>query len=252
VKSLTYHPIYISVIVLFLGSSFLFTMQLIQPVQSISQPKGVPKYGWVVCEDLGFGDVPGHHPAQRFKLCNQNIWEVFVHCIDETIAPPSIGTACERVNQNTYWCGDQVQPLRHYEILPTLTPFPTDIISPTFTPILTSTSTATQTLTSTPMESATSTPTHSETSTPTHTETSTPNQTLTSSPTLTPEMTLTEMPTHEITPSPTVTPTKRPRLGGSGNLQSTDVSQWLLGFLIIVIGITSVLADWAKIIIKKR
>lgn len=203
-KAVSLQPIHISIITLFSVSLLFVGLQAISPANSNAQQKSMPEFGWIVCEYLGFGDVPGHEPADRFRLCNQNIWQVLAYCLEPDKPIPAEGTICELVN-NTFWCGDDVQLLRAYEILPTSTPIPTD------------------------------TPTPTSTSTPTLTPTSTPTQTQTSTPTYTP--------TEEISVIFTITPTKRDRMGGSTHLETAEFIGFLLGVLLIGVGITSVLLE---------
>jgi cell division septation protein DedD len=207
-KSFTNHPIYSSTIILFMLSFLLVGLELIYPKINVSQPKTMPIDGWIICEDLGFGEVPGHTPAQSFRLCNGDVWELLAYCLNQSLPAPPVGTVCELINEDTFWCGDDYQPLRIYEIQPTPTALPTKAatLTPTRTP----------------------SPTHTSTSTPTSTPTHTPTQT----PTFTP------------TPSPTYTPTRRPRMGGHSTVFTEDMVQWLLGAFLISFGIIMAFHDW--------
>ena len=148
-------------------------------IQAISAEK--PIEGWIVCQDLGIGPVPGlPDNRQRFILCHPSGWEVRVYCLDVGEPPPNIGRNCTRINEDTYFCGNAFQRLREYRVLVT----PTDTPTPTNTP--------------------TNTPT------PTHT----PTPTTTPTPTLTSTATATSTPTRL---APVVTPPRRPRPGGRGN-----------------------------------
>lgn len=139
----------------------------------------MPIEGWIVCQDLGIGPVPGlPDNRQRFILCHPSGWEVRVYCLDVGDPPPNIGRNCTRINEDTYFCGNAFQRLREYRVLVT----PTDTPTPTNTPTPTSTPTPTQT----------PTPTFTSTSTATATSTATPH-------------------------APVVTPSRRPRPGGRGN-----------------------------------
>jgi len=203
---LSFKPIPIAIITLLSVSILLIGLKVINPVSANQQQNNLPKYGWVVCEHLGFGEVPGHEPADRFKLCNQNVWEVLAFCIQPEVPVPPLGTICSLGNENIFWCGDDIQLLQLYQILPTPIPSPTDTPTPTNTP--------------TPTSTATVTPT----TTPTQTPTSTPSVT----------------PTEVIPPTETVTPTQRDRLGGSGNFETTDLISILAGIVLVGIGITTI------------
>ena len=201
----------IGVIVIFcLGIIFLG----LEVYQAIAVPKNniqMPKYGWYVCQDLGVGPIPDANPAQRFILCHLGGWELFTYCIDQTKPSPPIGTICEYIGDDTFWCVDPYQPLKIIEIsttpTPTMTPSSTLTVTPTFT--TTPTHTPTQTVTSTPTRTATRTMTPTDTKTPTETITATPTSTITSTLEVTQMITV----THE-TSTPTPTRTERPKLGG--------------------------------------
>ena len=218
----------IGVIVIFcLGIIFLG----LEVYQAIAIPKNniqMPKYGWYVCQDLGVGPIPDANPAQRFILCHPGGWEMFTYCIDQTKPSPPIGTICEYIGDDTFWCVDPYQPLKIFEIsttpTPTMTPSSTLTVTPTFT--TTPTHTPTHTVTSTPTRTAT------RTMTPTETITATPTSTITS----TLEVTQTITVTYETsTSTPTPTRTERPKLGGGEIPQrehpKTSVLKALLPFL---------------------
>ncbi|MBW6465237.1 MAG: hypothetical protein K0B06_01875 [Brevefilum sp.] len=164
-KAFTKHPIYASTIILFMTSFLLLGLEFVYPKINVSTPKNMPINGWVVCEDLGIGEVPGHSPAQRFRLCNGDFWELLAYCANQSLPAPPEGTVCELIDEDTFWCSDDYQPIRIYEILPTSTARPT--VTATLTPTHTPTSTPTHTPTSTPTHTPTNTPTPSPTYTPT-------------------------------------------------------------------------------------
>jgi hypothetical protein len=113
-----------------------------------------PVNGWIVCQDLGIGPVPGlPGPRQRFVLCHPSGWQVRVYCLDTTKPPPPLGRSCTRISSDTYRCGNINQPLKEYQILvtPTHTPTPTATQTPTLTPTSTPTSTSTPVFTPTPV-----------------------------------------------------------------------------------------------------
>lgn len=201
-------------------SFLLVGLELIYPKKNVSQPKTMPVDGWIICEDLGFGEVPGHTPAQSFRLCNGDVWEVLAYCLNQSLPAPPVGTVCELINEDTFWCGDDYQPLQIYEIQPPSTAVPTKA------------ATLTPTRTPSPIHTSTSTPTSTPTHTPTYTPTHTPTHTPTFTPTFTP------------TPSPTYTPTIRPRMGGHRYVFTEDLVQWLLGAFLICFGIIMAFHDW--------
>ena len=117
------------------------------------------------------------------------------------LRPPAVGTICNMIDKDTFWCGDEVQPLRKYEIRQTPPP------PPTRTPTATSTTTYT----------------------PTATSTNTPTATQTLTATWTPE------PTATFTP-PVATPTPRPKMGGEGNLKPGDILRGIIGLSLVALG----------------
>ncbi len=141
-----------------------------------------PVEGWVVCKDLGVGPVPGlANPRQRVRLCHPAGWEVDTYCLRADLPVPPIGGTCTRINDDTYNCGNGLQPLKEYNIRET--PIPPATNTPT----------------------ATSTATQSATPTSTTIRTPTPTSTLPTPPTE--------------TPLPTPAPTRRPSPGGPGYRQ---------------------------------
>lgn len=107
-------------------------------VESVEDPSiAKPIDGWVVCQNLGIGAIPGiPGPRQRFILCHPSGWQVRVYCLDTSKPPPPLGHSCRRVSSDTYWCGNVYQPLREYQLLatPTIVPTPTLTPTPTSTP----------------------------------------------------------------------------------------------------------------------
>lgn len=202
-KFVTNYPISASGIVLNFALCLFLGLEIFSPSIIISaQNQSLPEYGWRVIEDLGIGEVPGPSPAQRFRLRNTEGTEVLAFCLDQTLPPPPIDTICELNDADIFWCGDGVQPLQIYLLLPTATAVPTDTATPTSTP------------------------------TQTHT------------PTETPTITATPKPTLEF--SPTVTPTKRPQMGGQGNLQQTDLVKGIFGTMLIGFGFTVAFVNWKR------
>jgi hypothetical protein len=117
----------------------------------------MPVYGWTVCADMGIGPVPGvPDPRQRFRLCHPDGWRVRVYCIQPDWLPPALGASCSRYNDTDFFCGQNLQNLRIYQVLDTPTPTPTFTSTPTNTP----------TATSTPAPTATGLPTLTPTNTP--------------------------------------------------------------------------------------
>lgn len=173
--------------------------------------EGFPVFGWKVCEDLGMGVVPGvPGEVQRFILCHGDGWELQAYCLEPEIPPPPVDTICERIDEDTYWCGDDFQHLRHFQILQT--PLP-----PTSTP------TPTQTVTPSP------TPTQTATSSPTSTQTVVPSPT--------------PAPTETPTVPPVQSPTPRPPTGGKGNAEAGDIARWAAGLLLLVTGLALAILD---------
>ncbi|MGI6741459.1 MAG: hypothetical protein ACOX7C_08330 [Brevefilum sp.] len=187
------------IIALVLG--FLFGFRVFQPTASAKMMKSLPKYGWTVREDLGVGQVPNGPIAHRFIMWHSAGWRITVYCLDQTLRPPAVGTICNMIDKDTFWCGDEVQPLRKYEIRQTPPP------PPTRTPTATSTTTYT----------------------PTATSTNTPTATQTLTATWTPEPTVTFTP-------PVATPTPRPKMGGEGNFKPGDILRGIIGLSLVALG----------------
>jgi len=217
--------------ILIFALSFLYGMRFLKPELESKEPDidskvlvsdskqldaNPPPVGWVVTEDLGVGDVPGGPTAQRFVVEHDYGWEVLAYCLEPDEPPPPVGAACDLVDGDTFWCGDEYQLLLQYEIVQI--PLP---------PTQTNTSIAAPTRTLTPTATATNTPTH----TPTATNTATPTNT----PSSTPTSTATRTPAHTTAPTQAFTPTPRPKMGGDGNLHSGDILR-----LVIAIGLISI------------
>ena len=237
-----------------LGSIFLG----LEVFRAIAAPKNrvqMPKYGWYVCHDLGIGPIPDANPAQRFILCHPGGWALYAYCIDQSKPTPPIGTICEMIDEDTFWCEDPYQPLKIYEI--STTPTPTLTITPTST----HTSTSTHTPTFAPTHTSTHTPTSTATITPTITSTwtATVTNTNTPPPSATPSKTSTEIPRSEITSTleetitvtpevsitttvitvetwtPTSTRTERPKLGGGAVMTNQHTTTTRLGLFSAVL-----------------
>jgi hypothetical protein len=92
-----------------------------------------PIYGWRVCGDLGFGNVPGvPNPRVRLRLCHASGWVLYTYCTQPSIPAPPIGTICERISGRTFVCGGGYQRIREYRIIqmPVDTPTPTATLAP--------------------------------------------------------------------------------------------------------------------------
>ena len=170
------------------------------PAQAAIQIFAPPTYNWFVCEDLGFGTVPGvPDPRQILRLCHNQGWEIRTYCLQPGLLAPPVGTTCSHTPEDTYWCGDTYQLLQEFaqDVTPTASPIPsaTDTTRPSSTPTAT-------VPTSTPVPT-TLTPTITELSTYTPPPTLTPR--LTSSATATPSATNT-LPASPSATAPTATP----------------------------------------------
>jgi len=207
------HALFVGIGILIVGLSSLYGLRVLQStVMSKQLDANLPPYGWTVSEDLGVGEVPGGPTAQRFVVEQIEGWEVLAYCLDPQEPPPPVGTTCELIDENTFWCGDDFQQLREYEIVQQPPPpAPTETVQPS----------ATRTSTSTPTSTPTYTPTSTPTSTPTATNTAT--------------STATTKPTNISAAAKTSTPTPRPKMGGDGNLRSGDVMRFVLGLVFISI-----------------
>ncbi len=166
-KEKPYYVILFCIGILVMGLGFLFGPRLFKPdVMSKQLDTILPPFGWNVVEDLGIGEVPGGPTAQQFALRQDDGWEVLAYCLNPEEAPPRIGTSCELVDEDTFWCGDDYQQLREFEILQqppppeqTETPTPTLTLTPTVTVTMTQTPTTVITSTNTPVPTQRFTPT---------------------------------------------------------------------------------------------
>jgi len=193
----------IGLLLIIFGS--LVDFQPVQPrVMSMQLDQNLPPDGWNVTEDLGVGEVPGGLTAQRFELRQDQGWEVLAYCLNPEEPPPPVGTSCGMIDDNTFWCGDQYQQLREYQILQQPPPEQTETTVPTAT--ATNTVTATPTMTQTP--------------------------------------TATEVPTNTSVPTQSFTPTPRPKMGGSGNFHISDAISLTLGIVMVCIGIILAVFNW--------
>ena len=217
-KSIFKHPLLISAVVVGLSASVLLSLPMIRKIANAAQPKSLPKYGWTLCEDLGVGEVPDFPPRQRFRMCAENSWQALAHCLDESFPAPPVGSACELYQQDTFWCGEEYQLLRVYQVLLTPSPVPT----------------ATETSTPTPTNTITPTATYTPTTAPTNT------------PTAHPAFAGTQTQAVAITSVPSATPTQRPKMGGGSGLEAMDVFRVVLGIMIIGSGTTVALKDWRR------
>lgn len=202
----------ISSAVLLLLASFLLGLHFLRPDSALpdsdlNTSKVLPQNNWIVCEDLDVGIIPGTEPAQRFRLCHPTGNRLLAYCLDRDVTPPPVGTNCELLDQDTFWCGNDYQRLRPYTILRTPPP-------PTTTPRITPTQvpTATHTVIENPQEEQT--PPSSDTPTE--------------------------------TPPPPPTPTSRPPMGGDGNLQFGDLLSWTIGLLFLGFSLVIIGSDWKK------
>ena len=190
----------------------LYDFESYQPrVMSKQLDQDLPRYGWNVTEDLGIAEVPDGPTAQRFELRQDDGWEVLAYCLNPDVTPPPVGTGCE-LEGDTFWCGDDFQQLREYQIVQQPPPEQEDTPTPTVT--LTSTATSTSTATAT----STQTPT------------------------------ATNAPTGTTAPAQSFTPTPRPKMGGGGNFSIGVAISLTLGFLMIGIGLSLTAVDWKRFI----
>ena len=200
----------------------------------------MPIDGWVVCEDLGVGQVPGvSGVVQRMMMCNGSGWRISAYCIEPAKPAPPLNQICSMVNATDFWCGDMVQMFRQLRVIQTPQATSTAIPTATETPSPTPTPTSTPTLTPT----ATSIPTVTSTSTPTETQVVITVQATLVTETATPlastatpvASTRTAIPTRvrgeNQTATVTATPFKRPHAGGPGNLG------WLLSSSAVFAGL---------------
>lgn len=202
------NPLFLGVLALFILTLVLVSLQVFQAVATPKTLSGIPQYGWRVCADLGFGEVPGAVPSYRFKLCHPSGWEVLTYCLDNSKPQPPIGTVCQLISEDRFWCGDDYQEIEQYELLQTPTPSATATFTKTFT------------VTPTFTTSSTSTVTH----TPTNTKTQGPSRTPTSTKTITPKPTKTKLPILTKTRPPLISPTLTVRVLKTTAWTSTSTS----------------------------
>lgn len=221
-------------LLLWILAALLLAILITIPAAGAAQPVTKPVHGWVICQDLGTGLVPGTSLVrQRFEVCNGDGWKILAYCTEVGKAAPPVNTMCSFTDASHLWCGEAFQMLMEYRVQ--ATPPPTLAPSATLTPTLKPSTTGTQTPsptrripqveltpTFTLVFSATAslTPTATATFTPTATLTSTvlPSPTGTHTPSPTPRIPRVEVtPTtyYLTTPTPTAT---RTRPGGPGNL----------------------------------
>ena len=226
------HAIFVGAGILVVALISLFGLRVLQTkVLSKQFSSNLPRYGWRVTKDLGIGEVPGGPTAQRFQVDHFYGWEVLAYCLDPQKPPPPMGTLCELMNGETFWCGDEFQQLREYEIVQQ-PPSPTR----TNTTLPRNTRTATPTSTSTSTPTSTMTPTATNTATPTRTRTNTPTNTSTKAP----------------GSGNTSTPTPRPKMGGGGNFRIGDAVRLTLGIIVIGIGVSFAAMNWKRYFRKLR
>ena len=181
-----------------------------------------PVHEWYVCGDLGFGTVPGVPDArQRVKLCHEKGWVLHTYCTQPELPVPEMGTICDRVSEDMYYCGPGLQLIREYRLVDTPGPSPT----PTETQIGQITPTETEILLDTPTSTSTQIALPSLTPTGTQIQATTPAPTATS----------TQAQLTEDAPG-SATPTRRVRPGGAGILE--QIGLVLLFEVAILIAIT--------------
>lgn len=157
----------IGLLLIVFGSVFDF-QPTAPKVMSKQLDQNLPPDGWNVTEDLGVGEVPGGPTAQRFELRQDQGWEVLAYCLNPEEPAPPVGTSCGMIDDDTFWCGDEFQQLREYEILQQPPPEQED------TPTATATSTSTATATSTLAPTSTTAPTNTVVATQSFTATPRP------------------------------------------------------------------------------
>lgn len=131
-----FHNVFFGIIPVVLVVIIFLGLIDINTVSAYNQEENLPIHGWVVCDDLGIGFVPGIGNEHQFRLCREGIWQVMAFCLEPGRPVPSIGTICELIDNHTFWCSDEVQLLSIYEIMATSTPAPTTTMTPTSTPTL--------------------------------------------------------------------------------------------------------------------
>ena len=123
----------------------LLVFSLTRPPQAVTASSSgrlllqetLPQHGWTVCVDLGVGTVPGQPgDLQRVRMCHGDGWQVDTFCLEPAKPVPQVGVMCSMVSSTDFWCGDEVQQLREYQIqqTPPPAPPPTATPSPTLTP----------------------------------------------------------------------------------------------------------------------
>jgi hypothetical protein len=235
---------------LLIGAFLIFT-----PIgQVIARGLGqLPQHGWTICEDLGMGYEPGMpEERQMFKLCHSNGWELLAYCLDPNVDPPGVGRYCSMLNDDVFWCGDDVQELHRLYPLQTPTDPPVDPDTPTSTPSFTNTTTHTSTYTNTPTQTQTQDPTSTSTNTPTETATFTVTYTpyrvtdiILVTPTETRKATVLPDPTQTLE-DPPVDPS--PTRTWSGGATNQDVGLYLI---LLSIGMLLVISLGVIIILRK-
>jgi hypothetical protein len=193
---------------------------------SLLDPK--PVHEWYVCGDMGFGSVPGvSDQRQRVKLCHEKGWVLYTYCTQPELPVPELGTICDRVSEDMYYCGPGLQLIREYRVV--------DTPGPEVTPTDTQEAGITPTVTNTPFSTATSTPTPTET----QIEATTP------APTETPTATITRIAQTEGAPG-SPTPTRRVRPGGGGILERIGL------ILLIEVGILIMSALFVYLLLRRK
>jgi hypothetical protein len=202
------NPVFLGVLALFIFTLVLVGLQVFQAVATPKTLSGIPQHGWTVCADLGYGEVPGAVPSYRFKLCHPSGWEVLTYCLDNSKPQPPIGTVCQLISEDRFWCGDDYQEIEQYDLLQTPTPTATATFTKTFTVTPTFTTSSTSTVTRTP----------------TNTKTQGPSRTPTSTRTITPKPTKTKLPILTKTRPPLISPTLTVRVLKTTAWTSTSTS----------------------------
>lgn len=126
----------------------LLVFSLTQPPQAVTASSSrrvflqetLPLHGWTVCVDLGVGPVPGQPGTlQRVRMCHGDGWQVDTFCLEPAKPVPQVGIMCSMVSSTDFWCGDEVQQLREYQIQQTPPPAPPPTTTPSPTLTLTTT-----------------------------------------------------------------------------------------------------------------
>ena len=196
---------------------------------SLLDPK--PVHEWYVCGDLGFGTVPGVPDArQRVKLCHEKGWVLHTYCTQPELPVPEIGTICDRVSEDMYYCGPGLQLIREYRLVDTPGPTPT----PTGTRIVQQTPTDTEIVLDTPTATYTRVVIDTQTPTETQIQSTTPAPTETST-----RVVMTE-------DVPGATPTRRVRPGGAGILEQVGL------VLLFEVAVLMALAIFVFALLRKK